>query len=256
MIVENYFEFIEFDGLVLYCEKITFVWSNRDLDTCNIRNLTVFGENLTVIGVLQDDDHFSNESTTFHGLLIENQEMNSMPLDLGLFFGEIKFLRIWNSQLEFISKKDLQHFNELEGIDLVANKLTFLASDLFVFNHKLRHVDMSHNPLQFVGEHFLDRLRNATTIDFMSCNCIHYVFNSKDCCDMRPLRSKLVACNDRRLMFRDTKKEMIIVENNLTNWSVGGGGEASMTCSRTKLQRFLIISFAILTNLTFICCWR
>lgn len=246
--IENHPNFIEFDGLWLYCESITFRWNNHDLESCNIRrNLTGFSERSTVIEVLHDDS--KELEITFRALLIQHQVMKLVPLDLGMFFRDLMFLRIWSSALEHITKKDLEYFNLLEGIDLVANNLTFLQSDLFVFNTKLRHVDISNNPLHFIGEHFLDHLKNAITIDFMSCNCIHYVYNGKDCGDMRMLRSKLVACSDRRLKFRDTN-EIIIVDKSLTNWSEGvSGSSSSVTGSRSKLQRLLII---LLSTLTFI----
>lgn len=250
--MENYpddtIEFAEIDGLILYCESIIFKWDNHDLQTCNIRNLTVFNHSSTVIEVLHDD---SNETLviTFDGLLIENQAIKSIPLGLGEFFIELKFLRIWNSQLEFVNKMDFEYFYDLEAIDLVGNKLTFLPSDLFESNPKLRHLDFSHNPLQYVGEHFLDRLKNATTIDFTSCNCVHYTFNYKNCGDMRTLRSKLIACGDGRLKFHDTNE--IVIKNNLTNWS---GGGTSMTSCSLKFQQFFITLFSILITMTFICC--
>lgn len=249
--MENYpetIEFAEFDGLILYCESITFKWDSRDLETCNIRNLTVFNQSSTVIEVLHDD---SNPTLviTFRGLLIENQAIKSIPLELGAFFVDLKFLRIWNSELEFVNKNDFEYLADLEGIDLVENKLTFLPSDLFEHNLRLRHLDFSHNPLQFVGEHFLDRLIEATTIDFSSCNCIHYKYNFMNCGDMRPLRSKLIACSERRLKFNDTNE--IVIKNNLTNWS--GGGASTTSCS-LKFQQFFITSFSIMITMTFI--WR
>jgi Leucine rich repeat len=121
-----------------------------------------------------------------------SSDVHYVPRGLGTFFPDLQHIWFWHNGLKAIEKSDLEQFKNLKEIFLAGNWIQHLDSDLFVFNTKLTHIDLSYNPLVQVGENLLLPLVNLQEATFAHSNCVNKVASSSSEVDdlINELRTK------------------------------------------------------------------
>lgn len=105
-------------------------------------------------------------------LIIENQQLTSVPEGIADFFKNLNMLLIDNSSLMSISVNDLRQFPRLLLLDLYCNELTSIDSDLFRFTPHMQYVTFANNRIQHIGHELVNNLKNLTYLYFNDNVCI------------------------------------------------------------------------------------
>lgn len=160
------------NGFNLECNFNAETWKYISGETCTTRNLDVTASDQSVTTV-NDRTEANVLTRKVKFLCIDSQVVKFVPSGLNIFFPNIIELKISNSSLQFIEKKNLAQFTNLKYLDLSGNELKTLDDDLFSANVMLRDINFNKNKLNAVGENILEPLKNAFKIDFGDNVCIN-----------------------------------------------------------------------------------
>jgi Leucine rich repeat len=132
---------------------------------------------VVVIGDLQNvtdvsQNHLTGRSNEdVQGIVIENQALRFAPRNLNQFFPNLEAFDIYRSQIEVITKEDLENFSNLTQLNLPGNRIQSLAGNLLEGNPLLSAISFSENPIQHVDYKVFDHLEDLNTLSFMSTSC-------------------------------------------------------------------------------------
>jgi len=166
-------------AIQLDCEYIQGGWSALGANDyrCEVKNLNITTRNVKVDGVLINH---ANGNNNVKGLRIESQTCHFIPKGIANVFGNLIVIRIQDSDLKQITRRDLQPFTELETLYLYTNDLEVIEKDLFMHNKKLIHIDCDRNKLKHIDNMALDSLTQLTSADFQNNPCISMNANTED----------------------------------------------------------------------------
>lgn len=146
------------------------------LYACRIQNQK-FPTEITAANFIGKHEH-GKSNKHVEELIISYSDFPNILRGMGKIFTNIKKLHIFSSNLETISKFDLQQFPNLEKLSLVNNPIEYLPGDLFEFTRKIEIVSASPN-IKFIGEKLLDGLV-LKRVDFCGNISINEFFNIKN----------------------------------------------------------------------------
>lgn len=106
-------------------------------------------------------------------VMINNQFVAQLPRNFGEFFPNLEGLAVIYSYLEEISREDLVNLPRLRQLDLFANNVRSLDSDLLRGNPFLEAFSVYYNPVRRVGLTTFDNLPHLTSLHFSETGCIN-----------------------------------------------------------------------------------
>lgn len=92
--------------------------------------------------------------------------------DLANFFPELRYLKIFYSNLKDVEKDDFKNLSKLVVLVFEHNALEILESDLFKYNPKLKYINFDNNKLKFIGADILKDLKSLEAGYFRSNPCV------------------------------------------------------------------------------------
>ncbi|CAG9811003.1 unnamed protein product [Chironomus riparius] len=114
-------------------------------------------------------------------LFINRKTLHFMPTNFGEIFKNLKYLAVWNSQLEEINQPDLKQFPNLVYLCLRFNNFEYLDADLFKFNPKLEFVRLFGNKIKEIHTTAFEGLTSLKTLNLERNICVDKMFvNSED----------------------------------------------------------------------------
>lgn len=167
-------DFVE--SIKINCE-FSFV-DNCDLNCyqCSTVKLIVTKPNQNVTDINGENLEYET-SEDVNTLRIIDQIVKFLPSRLSHHFPYLMVLKIWSSGLSRLVQEDLKEFKYLTDLSVSGNYLETLNSDLFEFNHHLKHVDFTRNRLKNVGLNLLKPLTKLVFADFYQNDCIRSVIS-------------------------------------------------------------------------------
>lgn len=114
---------------------------------------------------------------------------NVIPSGLGVIFKNLEGLTVWNAALKAISSADLKEFSHLREINIYANKLVYLESNLFEFNPNVERINFYDNKIKYIGSNFFNQLPKLKFAEFHSNVCIND--DAKDAAKFESLRKEI-----------------------------------------------------------------
>jgi len=109
-------------------------------------------------------------------LSFEYCDFNMIP-NLTKIFKNLKVLEIKNSNLESLTKDDLESYKNLEVIDISYCGLKFLTGDLFDGFVNLREIYFDHNELEEIEPNILNGLGKLLVADFQDNTNYNHMYN-------------------------------------------------------------------------------
>lgn len=106
-------------------------------------------------------------------LIFANQDLPSMPKNLGNFFPNLASLSWGNTNLDKVSVEDFKPFPKLRELVLHQIKLKSLNSDLFKFNLKLEMIFIKSSLISNIGEGIFDNLNSLRSLTLLNNTCIN-----------------------------------------------------------------------------------
>lgn len=106
-------------------------------------------------------------------VMISDQIVAQIPRNFGEIFPNLEGLAVIFSHLEEISKEDLVNLPRLRQLDLFANNVRSLDSDLFRGNPLLEAFSVYYNPVRRVGLTTFENLPLLTSLHFSETGCIN-----------------------------------------------------------------------------------
>jgi hypothetical protein len=141
---------------------------------CTSVKFIVTKPNQTVTDINGEHLEYEN-SQDANSLRIIDQIVKFFPSGLGHHFPYLLVLKIWSSSLSHLSQRDLKEFKYLTDLSVSGNNLEVLDSNLFDFNHHLKHIDFTRNRIKHVGLNLLKPLHKLAFADFYQNDCIRSV---------------------------------------------------------------------------------
>lgn len=119
---------------------------------------------------------YSNSSVT--QLIVMDQECKKFPLGIEKFFANLRSLAIKNSSLMSVANENLKKLPKLVHLDLSKNQIYQLDNDLFVYNRKLKFVNLEGNLITIIGSDTFSPLIDLIDIDLRNNAAIDANFNN------------------------------------------------------------------------------
>lgn len=89
-----------------------------------------------------------------HGMTVENQHWEELPVSIQRFFPSLKALKVSESKLKMLNR--ISSLTELVVLSLNENELQYLDGDVFSENSKLRSLTLTDNNLLVINGPVLD----------------------------------------------------------------------------------------------------
>lgn len=173
---------------------------NDSLYDCTIRLINDKYERVS-------QNHTLNKSNEdVESLTIKQITLKSIPLNIGIFFPNLKKLAILSGSITHISKNNLKQFTNIRHIIIEQTNISVLSSGLFEFNENLEEIEFRDNSLDVINVEVFNNLKNLTRVDLTKNICIDESF-SKENKSLEDLRRKLAQlCQPENEMFCEHKK--------------------------------------------------
>ncbi|KAG5668467.1 hypothetical protein PVAND_016407 [Polypedilum vanderplanki] len=133
-------------------------------------------------------DHHNKKVThiVFYKCILSN-----FPSELGELFPNLKYIDIFDCQLEKITKYDLKSLPKLEKIKAESNLLNFLPFDLFEFSPHIKLVNFCDNFIDKIGASIFDNCKHLYKVDLRNNRGIDMCYK-KNQMDLKEIRNKIV----------------------------------------------------------------
>lgn len=158
---------------------------NSIATSCEVSPLLDITSSSARIGSVIDSSSKVIDTSNIVELKIDSLKKNVkfMPAGIKKKFQSLYSIAITSSGLIHLDRDDMRQFgDDLIILKLRNNSITALQSDLFDFNKKLKEVDLSENPLQFIDPAFFKGFRkmiDLTSVLLVNSGCINQVSSSR-----------------------------------------------------------------------------
>lgn len=129
------------------------------------------GENSRIIESVSGTHKDGKNNDDVKRLTIDNQNLPTLPYNLGNIFPKLLSIRVYNSSLQTLTSLDFQPFPDMIVIDFGYNLLTTLESDLFKYTPNLEWISFFRNELTTIGHNSLSGLENLEYLNFSYNKC-------------------------------------------------------------------------------------
>lgn len=146
--------------------------------------------NFTVLG---SDTATENNVTQF---LARQVNVEQFPEGLGNKFSRLEAVRFASCNMQLMLKNDLIGLNSLKYLDLIANKLEYIKSDVFELAPNLEEVILNNNRIQYIGYEIMKPLTKLKKISFGGNICVaSHAHESEE--DLERLKEEIaIKCSD------------------------------------------------------------
>lgn len=110
---------------------------------------------------------------------IKHSDTTIFPSSISKKFTNLKVLRI-KAMIKVLSYENIRNFADLEELYLSQNNLKTIASDTFIFNKKLRIINLEGNPMKTVGNAAFWFPQNLTYLDTRSYLCLQFQAKTRE----------------------------------------------------------------------------
>lgn len=161
-------------SIPLNCNFYTSGWGNAEglYYTCQVNELSTESPNILVDRVLGNHIARKSNDDVKHWLVDNSPNMLFMPQGIGGYFQNLEEVYIRNAGLQKITQSDLMQFSVLEQLFLIRTQLKTLESGLFLFNPKLRLLNLSNNQINSIAPDVLSPLKNLRAVSLRNNACI------------------------------------------------------------------------------------
>lgn len=161
-------------SIPLSCNFYTSGWGNAEglYYTCKVIELRTEAPNILVDRIFGNHLEGKSNDDVEHWVVENSPSMLFMPQGVGGFFRNLEEVYIRNAGLQSITQSDLKQFQELKELTLIQTQLKSLESGLFLFNPKLRLLNLSNNQISFIAPDVLSPLKNLFHVSLKNNACI------------------------------------------------------------------------------------
>lgn len=158
----------------LNCNFYTSGWGNAEglYYTCKAIELRIESPNILVDRILGSHLERRTNDDVKHWVVENSPSMLFMPQGVAGFFRNLEEVYIRNASLQSITQSDLKQFQALEQLTLIQTQLKSLESGLFLFNPKLRLLNLSNNQINSIAPDILSPLKNLLHVSLKGNDCI------------------------------------------------------------------------------------
>lgn len=118
-----------------------------------------------------------NNNEPVKALNLFEQKFTRIPRKLENFYPQLLALSFFKSDINVVSKYDLESFPHLQYLGFRGNKITTVPGDLFEFVPDLRDADFSWNPITSIGPQLLNYAPKIKYIHFFENTCTNFTVN-------------------------------------------------------------------------------
>lgn len=169
-------------ALILNCEYSVTVWDFIG---------SVYQCKAKILSTLQGQSHITDATdahlaaknfSDVNFLYLNEQNIQTFPKGFDKFFPRLEGIYVFRTNLNVISKTDLEPFKSLKYLNLYNNQLTTLESDLFSLTRGLRYVNFGNNKIRNIGTNIVEPLKQLEQLYFHDGKmCINqYAITSED----------------------------------------------------------------------------
>lgn len=197
---------------------LDFWYGTGDINTCYVRNLDVRTPH-------QDIESVNGNATEVVkdvlGIFIEDEVCHFIPQGWSKFFTQVIAFGVRNSQLQRLSKFDLQPFPNIIRFTVYGAQLEVLQADVFTYNTKLVSITINDDNLMNIGSSLLDNLSKLTYAD-IEIKCFRATCHYSDCLTSFPKHLKRSCQPDPiiaelKAQVQALKNEILICRNSAAN---------------------------------------
>lgn len=145
---------------------------------CDTKNLNV--EAHSVVENISGRHLEGKKHVDVERLQIAHQVCHFMPSGFDIFFPNLRSLRIVSSGLKQINLSDLKPFPLLMFIEVYANDVSTLQTDIFSGTPRLTSIRFEDNKIEKVGRDLLEQLKALRKAQFRGNICISQSADSND----------------------------------------------------------------------------
>lgn len=160
---------------------------NSEIYQCDTKSLNV--EAPSIVSNISGAHLDGKKNSDVERLKIENQVCHFMPSGFDSFFPNLKSLRIVSTGLKKISLQDLKPFPLLEFIEIYANDVSSLQTDIFSSTLRLTSINFQDNKINKIGRDLLAPLKHLRKAHFNGNLCISQRADEPD--KIKDLQEKL-----------------------------------------------------------------
>lgn len=171
------FGFSDCSCVIFNCKFYSTNWNYiGTIYRCSLKS-TVDGK--TFLEVVKGEHSAGKNNSDVQGLYAANIELSHIPKNTEKFFPNLRGIRLYNTSTVTISAEALRPFPGLYDFSVQSNYyLETLPDNLFAFTPKLRFISFFDNSISYIGNNFLDDLRNLTAANFLRNFCVDRYANT------------------------------------------------------------------------------